>query len=149
MVVPSPMPPALVSSWHAHTPQLTSSRALEEACRNGDHGRADSRLGQWARAEVMARGDSIANLADHFAAVIQGRVPYPPPLPRRAIPTPQDRPIKNRVQLQYHRWRRRYQHLRVQMEQTPPEVSAAFEKDLVSQAEIRRRIEAWATVLPR
>jgi surface carbohydrate biosynthesis protein len=73
---PSRIPASLHVDWHDLLPHLKSEREFVEAC-SGEKSKSDERLAQWARKTLMGRGDSIRNLTNYLAAIIQGEIDVP------------------------------------------------------------------------
>lgn len=144
---PYPIPSALRMDWHKLTPRLRTQAEFEAACLGANGKGHDHRLADWSRATMMARGDPISNLADLLAKLSLGQIPHPPTVHRKDIPDPRNRPMPNWLVYQYHRALRKYQHVRVRMNNKQISPERAFEKDLVSRNEIDRRANRWTQLL--
>lgn len=141
LVEPFPVPAALRSDWHTYAPALKSFEAFERACL--DDTAQDNRLGDWARETMMARGDSILNLAKYFAGLVSGNIKRPAPWPHRTM-------LKthvNRMWATFAFAKERYRGRKKR--QTAKPLSAIYEKDVLPQTEIRERTERWAGSLER
>lgn len=71
MVEPLPLPDLLVADWHRLVVKIESLIEFERACLAPDGNCAE--LGDWARQEILARGDPISGLADHLKILLTER----------------------------------------------------------------------------
>lgn len=139
MVEPLPIPDPLRSDWHALAPSLRTFDEFAQACL-GETPR-DTRLGEWARAQMMARGDSIANLADYFARLVCGELPRPARPPHRALLNTQENEI--RAALRFTNERLQGQQKRL----TARRQSATYQNDFISTQDLDTRVAQWAKLL--
>jgi surface carbohydrate biosynthesis protein len=71
MAEPLPIPPALQCDWYDLVPSLTTREAFVTACL--EPGGPPPALAEWARREMLGRGDPIERLAAHVATLVQSR----------------------------------------------------------------------------
>lgn len=147
MLVPLPIPHPLVMTWHELTPQLTSQAEFEAVCQKVDPPLRDTRLRDWTHGAVMLHSDPISNLVEQLVGILRGSIPCPPRLARADIETPQGEPITTAFQFYVEQLGRKLQHLSVQIKHQPVQSGPAFEKDLISQAEIDQRTNHWCQAL--
>lgn len=141
MLEPYPVPASLRADWHFHAPRIETFAAFSDACLAADP--AENRLGAWARASLMANGDSIVNLADYFARVLRGHAARPAPPSRRSILGSSENRLRAFMRFERHRQKGRAQRL------APRPLSRVYEKDVVPFTEIQARVERWAECLAR
>ena len=140
IVEPFPIPPVLAADWQAHLPRLTTLAAFDHACLYSTPA-AGQALNEWTRASLLAHGDAIVNLAQILADVRQSRVKRPA-LGRSSL-LPPGRP-RWRAWLQFEQMRRAGHSAR---RTAPASISPLYEADIVSEAEIKRRVQRWGQVL--
>lgn len=132
MLEPIPMPNALKVEWQDLLHHITTFENLNELCGNGETDR-DSRLGDWARATLMANGDSVLNLAEFLAdrckldsqAINVGTVNR-----RKSLQNPLLWSVFSRLHRWYLYWR-------------SGGVEPHFVKEMIASWEINQRIENW------
>jgi hypothetical protein len=104
-------------------------------------------LAHWAETNLLSRGDAIYNLAAFLSQLAGGRFPAPPPAPKSAlefVPVP---PVPAALLYDYYKFYRRYERLRRKLRPTPVVVPEGYEKDMVYDDEIEKRVERWRTTL--
>ena len=95
MVLPYPLPEGLMADWYANAAQLRTWDEFESACCQEPDASSSEPLKQWARREMMSRGDAIRNLADILAEIARPGFDRPPEIPPHLIPEPQDKSQHN------------------------------------------------------
>jgi len=136
MLEPYPVPESLRAEWHIHAPRLESYAAFANACL--DATAFENRLGAWARASMVANGDSILNLAGYFARVLQDRRSRPITPSRRDILNHSDNRLRAFIRFERRRREGRTRRL------TALPVSKIYEKDVIPYSEIQARVARWA-----
>ncbi|MDL1894958.1 hypothetical protein FBQ82_01665 [Anaerolineae bacterium CFX7] len=139
MLEPYPLPDALSANWHAHVPRINTLAEFERACL--DTTPFENRLAAWARRTMMAHGDSISNLADHLAQLLQGNAKRPAIPARHTLVNPSVNRLHSFMRFEKRRIRGRAQRL------TPHPPTTVYEKDVVSSNEIEERVARWAKLL--
>jgi surface carbohydrate biosynthesis protein len=145
MLRPVPLPAALAVDWHRFVKTLGSKAEFERACSRGTASESGASLAAWARDRMMARGDSIRNLADHITALVRGNA-LRPPVVSRADAAPKGilgrlgvpRALAYEWRRRRHRERRRRASLYIEREYAP---------DIASEREVESRIERWTRLL--
>jgi len=90
---------------------------------------------------MMAHGDSISNLADHLAQLLQGNAKRPAIPARHTLVNPSVNRLHSFMRFEKRRIRGRAQRL------TPHPPTTVYEKDVVSSNEIEERVARWAKLL--
>jgi hypothetical protein len=140
IVEPFPIPAVLAADWQAQLPHLTTLAAFDHACQQSTPATGQA-LNEWTRASLLAHGDAIVNLAQILADVRQSRAKRST-LGRSSV-LPRGGP-RWRAWLQFEHMRRTGQNAR---RTAPDSISPLYEKDIVSEAEIKRRVQRWGQVL--
>ncbi len=145
MLEPCPVPAALHLEWHDLTPRLRTPTEFASACFADANG--DTRLADWARAAMLSRGDPIVGLARFFAGLCRGQAPRPPLPLRRSLSLPGAFNLPQWMLFDYHKAYRQYQRIRRKL--SPPKIvpNSSYEKDLISAADVERRLSEWKLTL--
>ncbi len=141
MLEPIPIPQALHVEWHDRTARLRTYAQFEAACLGQPERSSDQQLGQWARGQLMAHGDALANLADHLASLARQHRPRLN-LDRRRLLAPRQ-PRWAPAWLRFELERRQNERQRRQ----PRQPAAFYERDLMTAGELAARSQAWGAVL--
>jgi hypothetical protein len=140
MVEPHPIPAALKVKWHDLLGHIKTRDEFIRACA-GSEGSEDTRLKDWARRNLMNRGDSIFNLADFILALLVGEVEAPH-YPSREVATPALKWIPPAWFWSIYRRAKQ----KVRFRETSG-IEPEFVKDVVSRDEVKRRIHKWSRLL--
>lgn len=140
IVEPYRIPEPLKVEWQELLMHVrTRAQFLEVCCDN--HQSKDDRLAKWARDTLMSRGDSIANLADFIASLLNGKIDLPP-FPKPEIATPTLRWIPPAwIWSIYRQLKQEVRH------PTTSGVELGFVKDAVKPKVIERNIQKWTHLL--
>lgn len=144
MIEPFPLPEALRQSWYNYLPRLTQVDDFRLRCRTAEATLAGQALGDWARQNLLKRGDPIANLVDYVARLIHGHITRPPrPRWQTIALEPKRLGAQAKMLLHWVRW------LRVQALWPPffNTIEAEYRADMQAAAQLPARLTRWAQVL--
>ena len=144
---PHPIPEFISMDWHDLTPHIKTQAEFEAICQSAGAATADPRLGDWARATMMPNGDAIRDLADWFSQLSCGQVMRSSHSPRESLSLSPEFHLPPLLLFEYHKMYRAYQRFRRKMRPMPVRPNAIYEKELVGQAEIERRVKQWDQLL--
>ncbi len=144
---PYPIPEAIGMDWHDLAPHIKARAEFEAMCQNAAVVAPDPRLGEWAQAMMMPRGDAIWGLTDFFYRLSRRQAARPPLLPRESVALPANFNLPPLLLFEYHKALRGYQRFRRKMFKTPVRPNPTHERELVGQAEIARRVEQWRSLI--
>lgn len=146
MLEPIPIPDALQMDWQKYAPRIRSSAQLAEAVKNvtKDH---DRRLQRWATARMLSNQDPIFNLAKLLADYAKGNLQPPPLPPKTALSLPKALGLSNSLLYEYHRILRHWQRLRRRWTKSKLQPSFTYEKDIISDSDLRLMQRNWRALL--
>jgi surface carbohydrate biosynthesis protein len=144
MVLPFPLLPSLAVGWHDLVTPLRCADAMRAACIDPIGAQQSAKVAEWARRTLLSSGDPIGGLADLLACVASGQQACPPPPTRSAVTFPGRFPVPRWAAFEYRRFLHRLKRRAIR---DPSKVYQIHSKELVSDDEIRERVERWASVL--
>ena len=148
IVEPYPIPPSLRIDWHDHITHIRTKQAFTEACRSDPVVSPSEELSEWARGNLLSRGDAIWNLASFLSKVASGEVARPPFPTRKSVTRKGKLPVPSCLYWLLSEYRR------MRLEQNPPKPSPLLEDrdwdsniELIDEKEVEQRIDKWKQVL--
>jgi surface carbohydrate biosynthesis protein len=144
---PYPIPEFISMDWHNLTPHIKHGADFEALCQSANMLPPDPRLGDWARATMMANGDPIQGLADFFARLSKEQSPRPAPPPPQSLSLPPQFNLPPLFLFEYYKALRGYQRFRRKLQSVSVRPNPTHERELIGQAEIERRVERWRVLL--
>ena len=76
LIEPYPTPEYLHSNWYDYITHIRTQEEFKSVCLNDSTAADNSQLANWARTELLGRGDAIWNLADFVARLTILTVPF-------------------------------------------------------------------------
>jgi surface carbohydrate biosynthesis protein len=138
MIEPYPIPAVLQVVWHQFLPRIRNFDDLFNICTHDEeHKLVDGRLADWARNNLMSKGDSIHNLVIFLSELMHA--PARPPQSHVLQNATRYPPVG--LWVIYRNLRRLYFYWRTQA------IEPVFLKDMVSQSEIAGRKMKWLEIL--
>jgi hypothetical protein len=133
LLAPAPLPPSMQSEWHQHAQQIkTRSEFLELA--TGGTLQPPQRLAAWADRNLLAYGDSIVNVVDLAAEILDGK---------RAASGVHLSPIQRRLEQLYHAYKGASRNLRACFRLRRDKY---HERDRFTQDDVTKRTERWEAI---
>jgi len=143
MLEPFQIPESLFVEWHTLIPHLKTDTDFQHAMSGPFDPSSSKNLRNWATASMMSRGDAIQNMTELLSNICKEKVQAPDYPPRDAVLTlPGNWPTWMRFE------KRRVKNRGKRL--TPlADSTLTHEDDLVSAAEIEKRVGRWQTILSK
>lgn len=135
MLEPYPVPETLQAIWHQFLPHIAVYDDFVDICTKNKT--VDERLANWARANLMSKGDAIRNLAYFLSNLTE----IPVSKPESTVLSTRTHYPPVWVWVIYRNLRRLYFYWRTKA------VEPVFVKDMVSKLEIKNRKRKWLQIL--
>jgi surface carbohydrate biosynthesis protein len=133
MAEPIPIPESLHCDWYRYVPRIHSIGEFEEACLKGSDGEDVDALKTWAQDEMLANGDPIERLADFVRHLVEEH--------KQVNTNPGFAMLRQSVKM-------RFRALFSSKERDYFN-KATHEKDIFTNDEVQRRVDAWRKILVR
>jgi surface carbohydrate biosynthesis protein len=145
-IQPYPMPDELKADWLdlvAHVCNYDEFEAMLEFKDDSTH----TRLRQWARSTLFSHGDPIQGLVTLFDQLLSGHSLNPPKATWRQLELSSTFGLTGWPLATYLKYYRRYERLRRRIFPRVIIPSHTYEKDLISEEDVQRRLERWRKIL--